>query len=120
MGVVGVPKPFVAFMRITPAFKKLKAVAHTLPRDAAIVLAGIRHNERVLDGDRWTAITAPVTVIDGGKSPDSMRNANADLATVLGADYRTLEGQTHMVKTKVLAPALIEVLVKDEAVALAA
>ena len=35
-----------------------------------------------------------------------MRNGNAHLAGVLGADHLTLPGQTHMVKPKVLTPVL--------------
>ena len=35
-----------------------------------------------------------------------MRNGDAQLAEVLGAGYVTLPGQTHMVKPKVLAPAV--------------
>jgi hypothetical protein len=38
-----------------------------------------------------------------------MRNANRSLASVLSnAQYRTLEGQTHMLKPKVHAPMLVE------------
>ena len=47
--------------------------------------------------------------MDGGKSPVWMRNATRSLAAVVpNATYRTLDGQTHMVKPKALAPPLIE------------
>jgi hypothetical protein len=47
--------------------------------------------------------------MDGGKSPAWIRHANRSLASVLpSADYRTLEGQTHMVKAKAHVPALVE------------
>jgi hypothetical protein len=47
--------------------------------------------------------------MDGGKSPAWMRNANHALASVLpNAQYRTLEGQTHMLKAKAHAPVLVE------------
>ena len=53
------------------------------------------------------AITAPTLVMDGGKSPAWMRHSMQALARTLPhATYRTLPGQTHMVKTEVLAPAL--------------
>ena len=51
----------------------------------------------------------PTLVMDGGKSPVWMRNATRALAGVLpNATYRTLDGQTHMVKPKALAPPLVE------------
>ena len=51
----------------------------------------------------------PTLVMDGGKSPAWMRNATRALARVLpNATYRTLDGQTHMVRPKALAPQLAE------------
>jgi hypothetical protein len=47
--------------------------------------------------------------MDGGKSPAWMRHANRSLATVLPtAQYRTLEGQTHMLRPQAHAPMLME------------
>jgi hypothetical protein len=47
--------------------------------------------------------------MDGGKSPLWMRNAMRSLSTVVrNANYRTLEGQTHMIKPKALVPPLRE------------
>jgi hypothetical protein len=47
--------------------------------------------------------------MDGGKSPAWMRRANQSLAVSLpNAQYRTLEGQTHMLKPKAHAPMLVE------------
>ena len=106
MGVVGMPAIMIGLMRMTPPWRKLKRVAHTLPYDAALV-KDVVGSDLTLPTDRWH-LEAPVTVIDGGKSPESMRAANGALAEVLGAGYRTLEGQTHMVKPAVLAPALVE------------
>lgn len=109
LSTVGMPAPLILLMRATPPFRKLKRVAHTLPYDAELVVSPLG-NERKLPADRWNSIEARVTVLAGGKSPDSMRTANADLAKVIGAEHRTLEGQNHMVKGKVLAPALAAVL----------
>jgi hypothetical protein len=51
----------------------------------------------------------PTLVIDGGKSPAWMRNAAQVIVEALPNGKRlTLEGQTHMVKPKALAPSLKE------------
>lgn len=47
--------------------------------------------------------------MDGGKSPEWMRNGNRALADALPqATYRTLPGQTHMLKPQAVTPALRE------------
>jgi len=57
----------------------------------------------------WASVTVPTLVTDGGKSPAWIRHANRSLASVLpNARYRTLEGQTHMVKAKTHVPTLVE------------
>jgi pimeloyl-ACP methyl ester carboxylesterase len=107
MKSVGVPAFVIAFIRLTPAWSKLKAVAHTLPYDGALV----KHNQRgkPLNASDWASVTLPTLVMDGGKSPAWMRHANRSLASVLpNARYRTLDGQTHMVKAKAHVPALVE------------
>lgn len=104
---VGVPRLFIALMPLMPGWSKLKAVAHTLPYDGAIV----QDNQRgePLPVSRWASVTVPSLVLDGGKSPAWMRNANRSLASVLpNAQYRTLEGQTHMLNAKAHAPVLVE------------
>jgi pimeloyl-ACP methyl ester carboxylesterase len=103
---VGVPAVFVAMMRIMPAWSKLKAVAPTIIYDAAIV-NDYRKGEP-LPSDRWTSVTMPTLVAAGGKSPEWMRNAMRELADVLHAEHRTLEGQTHIVKPEALAPVLTQ------------
>ena len=107
MKLVGVPGIFIAIMRFMPAWKKLKGIAHTLPYDITIV----QDNQRgtPLPDKRWVSVKAPTLVVDGGKSPAWMRNGMRALAAVLpNAKLRTLEGQTHMVKPKALAPVLME------------
>jgi len=104
---VGLPGFFIALMRLMPIWSKLKAIAHTLPYDGAIV----RDNQRgqPLSASRWASITVPALVMDGGNSPAWMRHGNQSLASVLpNAQYCTLEGQTHMLKPKVHAPLLVE------------
>ncbi len=104
---VGAPAFLIALMRLMPMWSKLKAIAHTLPYDGAIV----RDNQRgkALPANRWVSVTVPTLVMDGGKSPAWMRRANQSLAASLpNATYRTLEGQTHMLKPKAHAPMLVE------------
>ena len=104
---VGVPRLFVALMRLMPMWSKLKAIAHTLPYDGAIV----QDNQRgkPLPVSQWASVTVPALVTDGGQSPSWIRHANRSLAASLpNAQYRTLEGQTHMLKPKAHAPVLVE------------
>ena len=106
MRSVGMPAALVAVMRFMPGWAKLKKVAHTLVYDARFVDA-FQKGEPLPDG-RWASVTFATAVIDGGKSPAWMRNANAAIADALPAStYRTLPGQTHMVKADVLAPELV-------------
>jgi pimeloyl-ACP methyl ester carboxylesterase len=94
-------------MRLMPAWRKLEAVAHTLPYDGAIVKD--YQNGKPLPTGPWSSVTVPTLVLDGGKSPTWMRNAMRSLAAVLpNAQYRTLEGQTHMVKAEAHVPVLTE------------
>jgi pimeloyl-ACP methyl ester carboxylesterase len=112
MRAVGVPRPLAALLS---RMGKLKAVAHTLPYDAAIV--GPHQLGRPLPA--WD-VPADTLVIAGSKSHAWMLNANRALAEATcrqgsprsgggpgaGAEYRVLEGQNHMVKAKALAPLL--------------
>src|SRR5947209_9392732 len=100
---VGLAAPIVALMRLMPAWRKLKAVAHTLPYDA-VVTADFQHGGP-LPVARWEAVAQPTLVACGAKSPAWMRNGMAALAKALpNATHRTLPGQTHLVKPKALAP----------------
>jgi hypothetical protein len=96
-------------MALTPPWRKLKAVAHTLPYDLRIL--GETGRGVPLDADRWAKVAVPALVLDGGKSPQYMRNAARALSEALpDAVYRTLPGQTHMVKAAVVAPVVAEFL----------
>jgi pimeloyl-ACP methyl ester carboxylesterase len=106
---VGVPGLVVAIMPITPPWKKLTKVAHTLPYDLRIL--GDTGRGRPLDPARWSGVAVPALVLDGGKSPQYMRNAARAFSQALPkAGYRTLPGQTHIVKATALAPAVTEFL----------
>lgn len=102
---VEVPGFVVTVMSFLPMWKRLKALAHTLPYDA-IAMVGTQSGGP-LPTDRWASLTAPALVVDGGKSPASMRNGVQALVDLLpGAKHVTLAGQTHIVKPAVLAPVL--------------
>lgn len=104
---VGLPSLLIALMPLLPVWSRLKAIAHTLPYDGAIVKEYQRGAP--LPVNRWDSVRVPVLVTDGGKSPAWMRHGNAALASVLpNARYCTLAGQTHMLKPKAHAPVLID------------
>jgi pimeloyl-ACP methyl ester carboxylesterase len=102
---VGVPRFVVAVMAFTPVWRKLTAVAHTLPYDLRIM--GDTGRGKPLDASRWAGVGAPALVMAGGKSPLYMRNsAKAFAEAIPGAEFRVLPGQTHIVKAAVLAAAV--------------
>jgi len=103
---MGAPSLVVSLMRLArPLWSRLKAVAHTLPYDLAVM--GDTVLGKPLAPEPWALITTPTLVIDGGKSPASLRKAADALAEVLpNAQRSTLEGQSHSVSMKVLAPDL--------------
>jgi pimeloyl-ACP methyl ester carboxylesterase len=104
---VGMPAAALFVMQVLPPWKKLKAVAPTLPHDLHIL--GDTQYGRPLPTDRWDGIGVPTLVMDGGKSPQYMRNgAKALSLRIAGAGYRTLPGQTHMLKPEAVAPVLVE------------
>jgi pimeloyl-ACP methyl ester carboxylesterase len=105
MRSVGMPTAALFVMQFTPPWKKLQAVAPTLPNDLRIL--GDTGRGRPLPTGRWDRVGVPTLVMDGGKSPRYMRNGAKALADLLpNATYRTLPGQNHMVKPEVIAPAL--------------
>ena len=84
---------------------KLKAVAHTLPYDAA-VMTRFR-----VPRDRFAGIIVPVLVLNGSKTDTRLKTAARRVTDVVpGARHGELRGQTHNVKPGVLAPAVIEYL----------
>jgi pimeloyl-ACP methyl ester carboxylesterase len=106
MKIVGAPGIAVAMMRLMPVFKKLKAVAHTLPYDLTI-LEGTGSG-KPLAADRYAGVTIPTLVMDGGKSPEYMRNSQRAIAAIVaGSTHKTLPGQTHMLKAEAVAPELV-------------
>ena len=102
--MVGAPAPIVVMMRLMPSiWRKLKAVAHTLPYDAAVMTA-FR-----IPRARFASIGVPALVMNGTKTDPRLRNAAQALAGIIpAARHDELAGQTHNVKPDVLAPAVVE------------
>jgi len=101
--MVGAPAIFAFLMRLLPVWSKLKAVAHTLPHDAAIM------GDFSMPTKLVASVTVPTLVMGGGKSPANLGQAVQAVADALpGARRRILAGQTHNVSVKVLAPVLKE------------
>lgn len=104
---VALPAVVVTLMKLMPAWKGMKAVAHTLPYDAEVV--GENAFGRPLDASQWAGVTSPALIAAGGKSPASMRTAIKVLAdAVPGAVHREIPGQTHIIKATAIAPVLAE------------
>ncbi|MGZ4436554.1 MAG: alpha/beta fold hydrolase [Nocardioidaceae bacterium] len=103
MRTVGVPAPVVLVMPLLPVWRKLTAIAHTLPYDLSIV---VPHQQgEPLPAGYYDAVGAETLVLAGGKSPAYMRNAQAAITdAVPRARLETLAGQTHVVKPAVVAP----------------
>lgn len=107
-GAMGMPGPMVAAMRLLPIWKQLKANAHTLPYD----WAALGHHTMYgapLDPKEWAAVRVPVQVVTGSKSPAELQKGSRALAEVLpDAELHELEGVSHNLKMKRLAPVLGE------------
>jgi pimeloyl-ACP methyl ester carboxylesterase len=105
---VGIPAEYIGGMKQDQAnWSGMTSVAHTIAYDAAFV--GSVMQGKALPTDRWDKVTRPVLVLDGGASDPWMHHAADALAKVLpNASRQTLEGQTHAVDPKVLAPVIIE------------
>lgn len=101
--MVGMPAIFTYIMRILPVWPKLKAVAHTLPYDAAVL------GDFSLPRERAASVAVPTLVMGGEKSPVELRGAvDAVAEAIPGAKLQMLKGQTHNVDVKVLAPVLVD------------
>lgn len=100
---VGVPSFFLALMRLMPAWRKMTAVAHTLPYDLSIVVPHAQG--RPLPAGYYDQVRPEVLAMAGGKSPEYMRNAQAAVAdAVPRGRLEVLPGQTHMLRAKAAAP----------------
>jgi pimeloyl-ACP methyl ester carboxylesterase len=102
--MVGAPAFAPIMMRLMPkVWKGLKSVAHTLPYDTAI-MSGF-----AVPTERLNTITVPTLVMGGSKGAANMKAAVQTVAdAVPGSRHRMLDGQTHQVSEKALAPVLTE------------
>ncbi|MDX6252250.1 MAG: hypothetical protein QOF10_5610 [Kribbellaceae bacterium] len=104
---VGLPGFAVTMMKLMPAWRQLKAVAHTLPYDAELM--GENSFGKPLDASQWAGLELPVLIAGGGKSPGWMRSSVKAVAeAVPSAVHREIPGQNHMIKAAAIAPVLTE------------
>src|SRR3954451_7501918 len=112
MKVVGAPAVFRVLMRLMPAWKQMTAVAHTLPYDLALVVPF--GQGQPLPPGHYDTVPQHTLVLAGGRSPASMRNAQAEVAAAVPqGGFEVLPGQTHMVKAKVVAPVVSDYLLSS-------
>ena len=111
--MVGVPAPFVVLMRLMPwIWRRLEAVAHTLPYDAALM------TDFRIPRARLALIGVPTLVMNGAKTDARLKEAARAIAEAIpGARHSELPGQTHNVKPDVLTPAVVEFLTASSAAA---
>lgn len=102
--VAGMPAEFVDGMKQNEEFwNAMKAVAPTIPHGAAFM--GEFMKGKPLPDAYWTKVKIPVLVADGGASPSWMHSGAEALAAQLpNVSRTTLEGQTHAIDPKVIAP----------------
>jgi pimeloyl-ACP methyl ester carboxylesterase len=100
--VIGVPLFFFYIMRLLPMWSKMKAIANSLPYDAAVM------GDFSLPVNLVRSIKVPVLVIGGEKSPEMLIKAVQSVSETLpDANSAMLKGQDHNVSVHVLAPELI-------------
>jgi len=102
--MVGIPAVFYFMMRLMRGmWRKLEAVAHTLPYDAAIM------GDYSLPEATLAAVKAPVLIMHGGKTTPLLREAAEDASALLPkGQLKVLAGQNHNVPAEALAPILKE------------
>jgi pimeloyl-ACP methyl ester carboxylesterase len=109
MRVAGATEEMIAGARSSPMWPGLEAIAPTLAYDAACMGNGQPPTARL------ARITRPTLVATGGASPESFvggggdffaKAADAIAASIRQAERQVIEGQTHMVDPKALAPVL--------------
>lgn len=107
MKLVGVPDQAIEGMKSSPMWPGLEAVAPTLRYDAAEM-----GEDRSVPVDTAKKVAIQSLVMDGGASMQIMpfmRTSADKLAKAMSKSKRkTVEGQSHDVDSKVLAPVLLE------------
>jgi pimeloyl-ACP methyl ester carboxylesterase len=102
--MIGIPAPIVLMMQLMRGmWRKLKAIAHTLPYDAAIM------GDWQVPAGRLAGVRTPTLAMHGGKTETRLKRAVEELAKVLpNVRQQILPGQTHNVSAAVLVPALVQ------------
>lgn len=110
MRVVGVPAFGVWMMRAMPwVFSKMKAVAHTLPYDFAVLGDDPGHALPAGHFELMRSVRTPTLMVLGGKSPQWMRTAVETVASAIpGAKLHVVPGQDHRIAAKAVAPLIRE------------
>jgi pimeloyl-ACP methyl ester carboxylesterase len=103
MRMVGVPAPFIFLMQLMRGlWRKLKAVAHTLPYDMAIM------GDWQIPSARFANLGMPTLAMYGGKTETRLKRPIEELGKILpNVRQQVLPGQTHNVNAGVLVPALV-------------
>jgi pimeloyl-ACP methyl ester carboxylesterase len=102
--MIGVPAPIVLMMQLMRGmWRKLAAVAHTLPYDAAIM------GDWQVPAARLATLETPTLAMYGSKTETRLKRAVEEVVKVLpNVRRQVLPGQTHNVSAAVLVPALVE------------
>jgi pimeloyl-ACP methyl ester carboxylesterase len=103
MQFVGTPADQVEGMRHAPVWPMFEAVAPTLAYDAAAI-----GEDRSAPVKRAARVSVPALVMNGTVIPFMLPTAQALAKAIPHAQQRTLEGQSHDVDLKVLAPELVK------------
>ena len=104
---VGLPPGIVESMRAEPFWSGIEQLAPTLAYDAAVMGQTMLGDPAALQ--RYSAVTAPVLVMHGGKSDAWMAAGATAVADVLpDARHETLPGQDHDVSAAILVPVVAE------------
>ena len=108
MNLVGTPADQIEGMRNAPMWPMFEAVAHTLAYDAAAMGA-----DRTAPVKRAANVQSPTLVANGTVIPFMLDTAKVLAMAIPHARQLTLEGQSHNVDLKVLAPVLVDFFLKD-------
>ena len=101
MVTVGLPRFAVAIMKLFPVWKEMRAVAHTIPYDAA-VMGGFD-----LPAETLASIRIPVVAVAGEKTTPTLKRAVQEVAGIVpGAQHRVAPNMSHAIKPAALAPLL--------------
>lgn len=104
---VGIPSAALEQIKRSAAWQRMESLAHTLPYEGALM--GSTQSGHPLPRDRWSHVTIPTLVMNGGASPAWFSRAADALAALLpNARRQTFADQHHGVASSILAPILIE------------